>query len=143
MRRGFTLVELMTVLLLTGILLSSLFFFTFYFWKNHMDHMSHLQFTDQKQVFMDWIHEQVRNSVTLTIEGGKMTCQLKDGSKVELQGAEFNGLPFFTEETTCQFRQDKEKTHLIVILQQGRWKERAEVWVQEDPMSVWVEGEVP
>lgn len=99
--RGFTLLELQISLLLTIMVFSLLFLFTFYFHKNNQAYTDLFAAEREAGTFFTWIDDTLRNSYQ--IQTGKQSWRflLLDGTERELvvndNGPVYAGVVFFQE----------------------------------------------
>ena len=99
--RGFTLLELQISLLLTIMVFSLLFLFTFYFHKNNQTYTEAFTAEREAGTFFSWVDDTLRNAYQ--IHSGKQSWRflLLDGSErvlqVEDSGPVYAGVAFFQE----------------------------------------------
>ncbi len=125
MKRGFTLIELQVTLMLTLVVLSLLYLFTYYFLSNYHQYVETTAFRRDCFTFFRWIDTHMRNASRVQLNKTTVHFHLRDGRTETLslaeQGPNTSSQPFFRSLVQVQFSLDpQEEGRLLQVSVHGQ-----------------------
>jgi len=123
--RGYTLLELMVSMILTVMLVATLFRFSFFFWRQFHLQQEVIEFHQESLTYFDWMESQCRQAIDIqekddrlvftSLDGTQTTCLMGEG------GPRMDSLAFFEDpvDLTWEFRHDQGEVWLRLDLSRG------------------------